>query len=102
MARWSVVQPGVPLSSFADQIPASIKLVHDYYDLFTKTVPPGNYDNPEASLQVYADAQEDAVKTYEKVGAPSEFIKLIHKRTRAALDSGFGDQQLTCLVEQIR
>ena len=92
---------GVPLSAFADQIPASIKLVHDYYDLFVKTVPTADYDEPEASLRVYARAQADALNTFKKVGAPSEFIELIHKQTRSALDAGFGDKQLTYLVEEI-
>ena len=92
---------GVPLSAFAEQIPASIKLVNDYYDVFSKTVPSADYDNPEASLQVYADAQEDALKTFKKVGAPAEFIELIHHQTRSALDAGLGGKQLTCLVEEI-
>lgn len=92
---------GIPMQVFSDQLPATLKLVNDYRDLFARTVPSEDYDNAEASLKVYALAQEDALKTFESLGAPAEFIRLIYTRTKEAWDDGFGDKQLTALVRHL-
>ncbi len=92
---------GIPMQVYSDQLPATIKLVNDYHDLFAKTVPTENYGNAEASLKVYALAQEDALKTFQSVNAPAEFIRLMHDRTRAAWSEGYGDRQLTSLVHHM-
>ena len=92
---------GIPMQVFADQLPATIKLVNDYHDLFARTVPTEDYDNAEASLKVYALAQEDALKTFQSMKAPSDFIRMMHDRTKAAWDDGHGDRQLTSLVQHI-
>jgi len=90
---------GIPMQVYSDQLPATLKMVNDYHDLFVRTVPTGNYDNAEASLKVYALAQEDALKTCISLDAPAEFIRIMHERTKAAWDDGFGDKQLTALVQ---
>ena len=92
---------GIPAKVFSDQIPASLKLVNDYYDLFAKTVPTEEYDNAEASLKVYALAQEDALKTFRALNAPAEFVQLMYDQTKGAWDAGFGDKQLTALVKHM-
>ena len=92
---------GIPMQVYADQIPASLKLVHDYYDLFARTVPEEDFENPEASIKVYALAQEDALKTFRTLDAPDEFISLMHERTRAAWDAGLGEKQLTALAKHM-
>lgn len=92
---------GIAMDVFAAQIPASLKLVHDYYDLFARTVPTEDFDNAEASLKVYALAQQDALQTFRALGAPADFIELIHAQTKAALDDGYGDKQLTSLVKHL-
>ena len=92
---------GIPMQVYADQLPATIKLVNDYHDLFARTVPTEDYDNAEASLKVYALAQEDALKTFQSVNAPAEFIRLMHDRTSAAWNEGHGDRQLTSLVQHM-
>ena len=89
---------GIPMQVYADQIPASLKLVNDYYGLFAKTVPQGDFDNAEASLKVYALAQEDALKTFKSLDAPSEFIQLMYDRTKSAWDRGLGEKQLSVLA----
>lgn len=89
---------GIPMQVFSDQIPASLKLVNDYYDLFAKTVPNEEFDDPEASLKVYALAQEDALKTFKSLDAPAEFIKIMYDQTKAAWDAGLGEKQLTVLA----
>ena len=89
---------GIPMQVYSDQIPASIKLVNDYYDLFSRTVPQDAFDEPEASLKVYALAQEDALKTFMSLDAPAEFIQIMYDKTKAAWDAGHGEQQLTVLA----
>ncbi len=90
---------GIPIQIYTDQLPTTIKLVNDYRDLFARTVPGEDYDDAEASLKVYALAQEDALKTFQSVNAPDDFIRLMHDRTRAAWNEGHGDRQLTSLVQ---
>ncbi len=92
---------GIPMQVFSDQLPATLKLVNDYRDLFSRTVPSEDYDKAEASLKVYALAQEDTLKTFESLDAPAEFIRLIYTRTKEAWDDGFGDKQLTALVRHL-
>ncbi|MBG6209631.1 3-hydroxyisobutyrate dehydrogenase-like beta-hydroxyacid dehydrogenase [Labrenzia sp. EL_126] len=92
---------GISLQVFSDQLPATLKLVNDYHNLFARTVPAEDYDNAEASMKVYAMAQEDALKTFESLDAPAEFMQLMYKRTKAAWDEGFGDKQLTALVQHM-
>lgn len=92
---------GIPIQVFSDQLPATLKLVNDYHDLFARTVPSEDYDNAEASMKVYALAQEDALKTFDSVDAPAEFMQLIYTRTKAAWDEGYGDRQLTALVQHL-
>lgn len=77
---------------------ASLKLVNDYYDLFAKTVPQEEFDDLEASLIVYALAQEDALKTFKSLDAPSEFMQVMYDQTMAAWDTGLGEKQLTALA----
>ena len=92
---------GIPMQVYVDQLPATIKMVNDYHDLFARTVPSEDYDNAEASLKVYALAQEDALKTCLSVGAPADFIRFMHDRTKAAWDEGYGEKQLTSLVQHM-
>lgn len=92
---------GIPMQLFSDQLPATLKLVNDYHDLFTRTVPVEDYDNAEASLKVYALAQEDALKTCRSLGAPTELMQLMYKQTKSAWDDGYGDQELTALVQHM-
>lgn len=92
---------GIPMQVYSDQLPATLKLVNDYHDLFAKTVPTDDYDDAEASLKVYALAQDDALKTFISLDAPAEFMQLMYKRTKGAWDEGFGDKQLTALVQHM-
>lgn len=92
---------GIPMQVFADQLPATLKLVNDYHDLFARTVTTEDFDNAEASLKVYAMAQEDALKTYLSLNAPTDLIAMMYDRTKAAWDDGYGDKQLTSLVQHL-
>lgn len=92
---------GIPMQLFSDQLPATLKLVADYHNLFTRTVPAEDYDNAEASLKVYALAQEDALKTCQSLGAPTELMQLMYRQTKNAWDDGYGDRELTALVQHM-
>ena len=92
---------GIPMQVFADQIPVSMGVMDAYYQVFAKTVPAGDFDNAEASMQVYADALKDVLETVKALDAPSEFVQLLHDRTRAAVADGLADKQLTALTEHM-
>jgi 3-hydroxyisobutyrate dehydrogenase-like beta-hydroxyacid dehydrogenase len=92
---------GIPMQVYSDQLPATIKLVNDYHDLFARTVPSEDYDNAEASMKVYALAQEDALKTFLSLDAPAELMELMYARTKTAWDDGLGSKQLTALVQHM-
>jgi 3-hydroxyisobutyrate dehydrogenase-like beta-hydroxyacid dehydrogenase len=91
----------VPLQMFADQIPVSMKLMQDYYNLFRRTVPTGEYDGAEATLAVYTAALDDALGTFLECGAPSRLPQLMYDLAHDAIRDGYGDKQLTSLVEQM-
>jgi 3-hydroxyisobutyrate dehydrogenase-like beta-hydroxyacid dehydrogenase len=90
---------GIPLDAFVDQIPVSIKVMQDYYELFAATVPVGDYSNPEASMTTYAAAIDDTLGTFKNLGARSELPQLMHDLVHQGVESGHGDKQLTVLVK---
>ena len=92
---------GIPMQVYCDQLPATLKLVNDYHELFARTVPTEDYEDAEASLKVYALAQEDALKTCLSLNAPTDLVQLMYEQTKAAWDDGFGDKQLTALVQHL-
>lgn len=92
---------GVPLQALVDQIPVSIGMQQNYYSVFAKTVPSGDYDNAEASMATYAAALDDALATFKSTGAPSALPQLMSDLTHDAMRDGYADKQLTALVEQM-
>jgi len=89
---------GVPLDTFVDQIPVSIKMAKDYYDLFAATVPSGYFVDPPASMTTYAAALDDALGTFEALGARAELPRLMCDLVHQGVEAGRGDEQLTALV----
>ena len=91
---------GVPLDVFVDQIPVTMKVTRDYYDVFAATVPSGRYsDDPPASMATYAAAFDDALGTINSLGARAEFPQLMHDLVHRGVEAGHGDDQLTALVK---
>jgi len=90
---------GVPLTTFSDQIPVSIKMVRDYYDVFAATVPSGRYSDPPASMATYEAALEDALATFKSLGARAELPQLMRDLVHRGVEAGHGDEQLTALVK---
>jgi len=90
---------GIPLDTFADQVPVSLGVLPSYHKYFADTVPVGNFDNPPATMATYAAALDDALSTFKAVGAPAELPQLFSDLAHKGLDAGQSDKALTALVE---
>jgi 3-hydroxyisobutyrate dehydrogenase-like beta-hydroxyacid dehydrogenase len=90
---------GLPLATYVEQMPLTIKVVHDYYDVFSSSVPAGNYDDPQASIDVYAAAFADTLESFREHGADDELPKLMARLLERGTKAGLGDKQITALIE---
>ena len=92
---------GIPLQSLADQIPVRIKVIHSYHEVFSKSVPSGQYDNPGASVDTHLAALDDALNTFRSHGVPAGIPQLFSDPAHRASKEGLGDKELTALVEML-
>jgi len=90
---------GIPLDTFARQVPVSLGVLPSYHKYFADTVPAGTYDNPPATMTTYAAALDDALSTFKAVGAPAELPQLFSDLAHKGIDAGQNDKALTALVE---
>jgi 3-hydroxyisobutyrate dehydrogenase-like beta-hydroxyacid dehydrogenase len=90
---------GIPLDTFARQVPVSLGVLPSYHKYFADTVPAGRFDNPPATMTTYAAALDDALSTFKAVGAPAELPQLFSDLAHKGLDAGLNDKALTALVE---
>ncbi len=90
---------GIPLDTFADQVPVSLGVMPSYHKYFADTVPAGKFDNPPATMMTYAAALDDALSTFKAVGAPAELPQLFSDLAHKGVDAGLSDKALTALVE---
>jgi 3-hydroxyisobutyrate dehydrogenase-like beta-hydroxyacid dehydrogenase len=90
---------GIPLDTFARQVPVSLGVLPSYHKYFADTVPVGKFDNPPATMATYAAALDDALSTFKAVGAPAELPQLFSDLAHKGMDAGQGDKALTVLVE---
>ena len=90
---------GIPLDTFANQVPVSLGVLPSYHKYFADTVPQGNFDNPPATMTTYAAALDDALSTFKAVGAPAELPQLFSDLAHKGVDAGLSDKALTALVE---
>ena len=90
---------GIPLDTFAGQVPVSLGMLPSYHKYFADTVPEGKFDNPPATMTTYAAALDDALNTFNTVGAPSELPQLFSDLAHRGVDAGLDDKALTALVE---
>jgi 3-hydroxyisobutyrate dehydrogenase-like beta-hydroxyacid dehydrogenase len=93
---------GVSMDAYVEQLPLTIKLVHDYYDLFAATVPSGNYADPPASMGTYYAVFQDVLNTCQDLGTPDELPRLLHDLLKRGIDAGLADQQITSLTKIMR
>lgn len=92
-------QAGIPLATFARQIPVTLDLLPSYHKYFIDTATTGNFDSSEASMATYAAAIDDALSTFKATRAPSELPQLFSDLAHKGLDAGLGEQALTALIE---
>ena len=90
---------GIPLDTFAGQVPVSLGMLPSYHKYFADTVPGGDFDNPPATMTTYTAALDDALSTFRTVGAPAELPQLFSDLAHRGLDAGLDDKALTALVE---
>ena len=89
---------GVSMETYIEQMPLTIKIVNDYYEVFASSVPKDDYSNPQASIDTYVAAFSDTLESFEKNGVNDEFPKLMSKLVKQGADSGLGDKQITSLI----
>ena len=90
---------GIPLDTFANQVPVSMGVLPSYHKYFADTVPSGQYENPPATMKTYAAALDDVLSTFTEVGAPAELPQLFSDLARKGMDAGLDEKALTALVE---
>jgi 3-hydroxyisobutyrate dehydrogenase-like beta-hydroxyacid dehydrogenase len=93
---------GVSMQSYVEQLPLTIKVVNDYFDVFAQSVPTQDFSDPPASLATYFAAFQDTLKTCTDLGVPRELPKLLHDLVKRGIDSGLGDEQITALTKIMR
>lgn len=92
---------GLPMQAFADQVPVTLGVAKNYADLFVRTVPAQDYDNPGATVQVYLNALEDVMDTFASTKTADALPRLMRDLAQRGVDSGLGDKELTALVEML-
>ena len=89
---------GVSMEDYVAQIPLTIKVVSDYYDVFASSVPNENFENPQASIDTYVAAFKDTLESFHDNGVNDELPQLLSKLVNMGADAGLGDKQVTSLV----
>ena len=93
---------GVSMEDYVEQLPLTIKVVHDYYDVFAASIPNKNFENPPASMRTYQAAFEDVLSTCKDLGAPDDLPKLLSQLIQRGIDAGLAEQQITALTKVLR
>ncbi len=92
---------GLPMEVFAAQVPVTLGMAGNYADLFMRTVPTRDYDDPGATVAVYLAALEDVMATFEATGTPDALPRLMRDLAQRGVDEGYVDHELTSLVEML-
>ena len=58
---------GVSMDAYVEQIPLTINVIHDYYKVFSSSVPNNDYDNPQVSIDSYVAAFADTLESFKTV-----------------------------------
>jgi len=90
---------GIPLEEFARQVPISMGVMPSYHQYFSDSVAGGIFESPEASMATYAAALDDALATFEALGASSELPKLFSDLAHKGMDAGLKEKALTAVIE---
>ena len=92
---------GLSIDVFAAQIPVTLGMAGNYADLFMRTVPKQDYDDPGATVAVYLAALDDVMATFEATGTEDDFPRLMRDVTKRGIDEGYATKELTALVEML-
>ena len=90
---------GVPLDEFARQVPVTMRWLPSYHQYFSDTVADGKFESPEASMATYVAALDDALSTFDTLGASAELPRLFSELAHRGVDAGLDEKALTALVE---
>jgi len=90
---------GIPLEEFARQVPVTMGWLPSYHQYFSDTVADGRFESSEASMATYVAALDDALSTFDTLGASSELPRLFSELAHRGLDAGLDEKALTALVE---
>ena len=92
---------GLPMEAFAAQVPVTLGMAGNYADLFMRTAPTQDYDDPGATVAVYLAALNDVLATFEGTGTTDAFPRLMRDLTQRGVDEGYEAKELTALVEML-
>jgi 3-hydroxyisobutyrate dehydrogenase-like beta-hydroxyacid dehydrogenase len=92
---------GLPMEAFAAQVPVTLGMAGSYADLFMRTVPTRDYDDPGATVAVYLAALQDVMATFEGTGTTDALPRLMRDLAQRGVDEGYAGQELTSLVEML-
>jgi len=89
---------GVSMETYVEQMPLTIKVVSDYYEVFASSVPNDDYSNPQASINTYVAAFSDTLESFKDNGVTDELPRLMSKLVNLGAAAGLGDKQITSLI----
>ena len=92
---------GVSDAAFAAQVPVTLGMAGNYADLFMRSVPAQQYEDPGASVAVYLDALQDVMATFEETGTSDALPRLMRDLAQRGVDEGYSAKELTALVEML-
>lgn len=89
---------GLPMQTYVEQMPLTIKVVNDYYDVFASSVLSDNYSDPQASIDTYIAAFADTLESFRNHDVNDELPKLMARLLDQGANAGLGDKQITSLI----
>ena len=93
---------GMTMEQYVEQLPLTLKVVHDYFDVFAISVPSQDFSNPPSSMGTYLAAFEDVLATFKRQGVTHELPELLYGLTKRGVDAGLDNQQITALTKLLR
>ena len=90
---------GLPMHTYVEQMPLTIKVVSDYYDVFASSVLSNNYSDPQASIYTYIAAFADTLESFRNHDVNDELPRLMASLLDKGESAGLGDKQITALID---
>lgn len=90
---------GLPMQTYVEQMPLTIKVVNDYYDVFASSVLSDNYSDPQASIDTYIAAFADTLESFRDHDANDELPRLMAGLLDKGEAAGLGNKQITALID---